>query len=79
MEENYSGLTFQEQKNREKEDYIWRFRILRGQYGNNIAIQNFKEDADLCAMKASYEKTVREMHQQNEEKYKENVKKFFVL
>jgi hypothetical protein len=81
MGDNYSGLTHQEQEikekeNREKQAYIWKFRILQNQYRNNLAIQNFKEDADLCAMKASYEKTVREIHQQNEEKYKENVKNF---
>jgi len=60
----YEGLSPEEREIKEKEEYIWRFRILKKQYGNNasIPIPMFNEHSDLPMMKTSYERTIRELY-----------------
>lgn len=65
-EENdiYAGLTPEERLAREKEEYIWRFRILKKQYGTgaSIPIPEYNEHSDLGLMKLSYERTLKELY-----------------
>ena len=60
----YAGLTPEEREIKEKEEYIWRFRILKKQYGRNatIPIPEWNEHSDLHMMKTSYERTIRELY-----------------
>lgn len=60
----YEGLSPEEREIKEKEEYIWRFRILKKQYGRNSAINipDWNEHSDLHIMKTSYERTIRELY-----------------
>lgn len=60
----YAGLTPEEREIKEKEEYIWRFRILKKQYGKgaSIPIPEWNEHSDLHMMKTSYERTIRELY-----------------
>ncbi len=60
----YAGLTPEERAAKEKEEYIWRFRILKKKWGNNasIPIPDYNEFSDLNMMKTSYERTIRELY-----------------
>lgn len=60
----YAGLTPEERLAREKEEYIWRFRILKKQYGTgaSIPIPEYNEHSDLGLMKLSYERTLKELY-----------------
>jgi hypothetical protein len=60
----YAGLSPEEREIKEKEEYIWRFRILKKQYGRNPAINipEWNEHSDLTLMKTSYERTIRELY-----------------
>jgi len=60
----YAGLSPEEREAKEKEEYIWRFRILKKQYGRSasIPIPEFNEHSDLSMMKNSYERTIRELY-----------------
>jgi hypothetical protein len=56
----YAGLTPEERERMEKEEYLWRFRILRkGNQGYKIP--EFNEHSDLHLMKKAYDSTVREI------------------
>ena len=56
----YAGLTPEERERMEKEEYLWRFRILRkGNQGYKIP--EFNEHSDLHLMKKEYDSTVREI------------------
>jgi len=57
----YSGLTPEEREIKEKEEYIWRFRILKKQHKTRD-IPAYNEHDDLATMKTSYERTIREIH-----------------
>lgn len=63
-EDIYAGLTPEEREVKEKEEYVWRFRILKKQYGKNasIPIPDWNEHSDLQLMKTSYERTIRELY-----------------
>jgi uncharacterized protein DUF5767 len=63
-EDEYAGLTPEEREAKEKEEYIWRFRILKKQYGKHasIPIPEWTEHSDLNMMKKSYERTIRELY-----------------
>lgn len=63
-EDIYAGLTPEEREIKEKEEYIWRFRILKKQYGKHatIEIPSWNEHSDLHMMKTSYERTIRELY-----------------
>lgn len=61
----YYGLTPEEREEKEREEYIWRFRILRKQYGKgnaNIKISDYNEHSDLEDMKRTYDRTIRELY-----------------
>lgn len=60
----YAGLTPEEREVKEKEEYVWRFRILAKQYGRDasIPIPEWNEHSDLTMMKTSYERTLRELY-----------------
>lgn len=60
----YAGLSPEEREIKEKEEYIWRFRILKKQYGRNtsIPIPEWNEHSDLAVMKSSYERTIKELY-----------------
>ena len=60
-EDPYAGLSAEEREAREKEEYIWRFRILKKQYPKRN-IQEYNEHDDLHMMKTSYERTVKELY-----------------
>ena len=63
-EDPYAGLSPEEREIKEKEEYIWRFRILKKQYGNkaSIPIPDWNEHSDLTLMKTSYERTIKELY-----------------
>ena len=60
----YAGLSPEERAEKEKEEYIWRFRILKKKYGKNasIPIPEWNEFSDLGMMKQSYERTIKELY-----------------
>lgn len=59
----YAGLTPEEREEKEKEEYIWRFRILKKKYKNaEEQIPSFNEFSDLQTMKRTYDRTVRELY-----------------
>ena len=60
----YSGLSPEEREVKEKEEYIWRFNILRKQHKSK-GIPTFNEHDDLNMMKTTYERTIREIHLEN--------------
>ena len=60
----YAGLSPEEREIKEREEYIWRFRILKKQYKSRD-IPSFNEHDDLPLMKTTYERTVREIHLEN--------------
>nr|QBK86223.1 MAG: uncharacterized protein LCMAC102_00170 [Marseillevirus LCMAC102] len=59
----YAGLSPEEREIKEREEYIWRFRILKKQYKNpSVPIPDFNEHSDLPMMKNSYERTIKELY-----------------
>ncbi len=56
-------LTPEELEEREKQEYIWKFRILKKQYAGktDVEIPDYNEFSDITIMKNSYEKTIREL------------------
>ena len=69
----YAGLSPEEREAMEKEEYMWKFRILKKQYHNSatIPIPEYNEHSDLTIMKKSYERTIKEvMLDANVEQYK---------
>lgn len=57
------GLTPEERERREKEEYIWRFRILKKKYPNpKVDIPDYNEHSDLTDMKNAYDRTTRELY-----------------
>ena len=63
----YAGLSPEEREKKEKEEYLWRFRILKKQYGRtgSIPIPEWNEFSDITMMKTSYERTLRELYLDN--------------
>lgn len=57
----YAGLTPEEREMKEKQEYIWRFNILKKQYKDNV-IPAVNEHTDLPMMKSMYDRTVREVY-----------------
>ena len=60
----YAGLSPEERAAKEKEEYLWRFRILKKQYGRSasIPIPEWSEHSELGMMKTSYERTIKELY-----------------
>lgn len=57
----YAGLSPEERIIKEREEYIWRFRILKRQY-KNANIPDYNEHSDLTQMKTSYNRTLKEVY-----------------
>lgn len=56
-------LTPEERERKEKEEYIWRFRILKKKYPNpKVDIPDYNEHSELSDMKAAYDRTTRELY-----------------
>lgn len=62
-EENdeYAGLSPEERESKEKEEYIWRFKILKKKYKSRKDIADYNEHDDLPTMKQTYTRTLREI------------------
>lgn len=60
----YAGLTPEERAIKEREEYLWRFRILKKKYGRNVNVNipEWNDYSDLSMMKTSYERTIRELY-----------------
>ena len=59
----YAGLSPEEREAKEKEEYLWRFRILRKKYKNPATpIPDFNEHSDLTMMKTKYDQTIKELY-----------------
>ncbi len=59
-EDEYAGLTPEEKLAKQKEEYLWRFRILKKKY-KNADIPAFNEHSDFNMMKLTYDRTVKEL------------------
>lgn len=59
-EDIYAGLTPEEREIKEKEEYIWRFHILRKKYPKR-SIPKFNEFDDLSNMKITYERVLKDL------------------
>jgi hypothetical protein len=57
-----AGLTPEEKEAKEKEEYLWRFKILKKGNPKKKDIPEFNEHDDLTAIKLAYERTVKEVH-----------------
>lgn len=65
-EDEYAGLTPEERERREKEEYMWRFRILKKKFKNpSVEIPEFNEHSELNEMKSVYERTTKELYLDN--------------
>jgi len=56
----YAGMSPEEREFAEKEEFIWRFKILKKQYKTRN-IQDYNEHDDLKSMKQTYNRTLREI------------------
>ncbi len=56
----YAGLSPEEREAKEKEEYIWRFRILKKKHKGR-AISEYTEHDDLITMKTDYDRTIKEL------------------
>ncbi len=64
-EDPYAGLTPEEREAKEKEEYIWRFKILKKKFGNantEVEIPSYNEFSDLGTMKLTYDRTIKELY-----------------
>lgn len=59
-EDPYAHLSPEEREAQEKEEFIWRFKIMKKKYRNRD-IPNFNEHDDLEVMKTTYERKLREI------------------
>lgn len=59
-EDPYAGMTPEEREAAEKEEYLWRFRILRRKH-RNANIPQYNEHSDLRMMKLNYDRTVKDL------------------
>nr|QBK85442.1 MAG: uncharacterized protein LCMAC101_00290 [Marseillevirus LCMAC101] len=59
----YAGMTPEEREAMEKEEFIWRFRILKKKYKNpSVEIPDYNEHSDLPTMKRNYDRTIKELY-----------------
>lgn len=57
----YAGMSPEEREAAEKEEFIWRWRILKRKY-KNLDVPEYNEHSDLQTMKTSYNRTVKELY-----------------
>lgn len=75
----YAGLSPEERIAKEREEYIWRFRILKRKYKNSD-IPAFNEHSDLNVMKTTYDRTLKELYLDDAiEDYRTYLKGGFIL
>lgn len=60
----YEGMSPEEIEAHEKQEYVWRFKILKKQYKTRD-IPSFNEHDDLPHMKSTYDQTIKEIHLEN--------------
>ncbi len=59
----YAGMSPEEKESMEKEEFIWRFRILKKKYKTpSIEIPDYNEHSDLPTMKRNYDRTIKELY-----------------
>ena len=58
----YAGMSPEEREEMEKEEYIWRFRILKKKHSKRDDIPEFNEHSDLAMMKKTYNRTIKELY-----------------
>ncbi len=69
-EDEDAGLTPEQREAKEREEYLWRFRILRKQWKDK-EIPSYNAHSDLGMMKEDYDRTVKElMLEDNIESYR---------
>jgi len=63
-EDEDAHLTPEEKEAKDRQEYLWRFKILRKQYKDNkeVEIPKFTEFSDVGVMKVSYNQTVKELY-----------------
>jgi len=67
----YMGMTQEQRERYQKEVYIWKWRLLQRSYPSKKDLPDFNEHSDLHNMKTSYERTVKELHlEDNIESYR---------
>lgn len=57
----YAGLTPEEREEREKEELLWEFKLLKRKY-KNASIPDFNEHSDLQLMRKTRDRTVKEIY-----------------
>jgi hypothetical protein len=66
----YAGLSPEERERQEREEYIWRFKIMKKKYRNRN-IPEFNEHDDLEMMKMTYQRSLKEISlDENVESYR---------
>jgi hypothetical protein len=69
-DDEYAGLTPEEREAKEKEEYVWRFKILKKKY-KTASIPEFNEHDDITIMKNVYNTTLKDLElNDNVESYK---------
>jgi hypothetical protein len=58
----YAHLSPEEREAAEKEEYIWRYKILRRKYKSRSDIPEYNEHSDLPTMKRTYDRLVKDIH-----------------
>lgn len=63
-DDEYAGLTPEEKLAKQKEEMLFRFRILKKRYGKTgtVPIPEWNEHTDLHTMKSSYDRTLKELY-----------------
>ncbi len=59
-EDPYAGLSPEDRERKEREEYTWRFRILKKQY-RNLKIPEFTEYSPVDTIKTQYNQIIREL------------------
>ncbi len=59
-EDEFAHLTPEQRQEMERQEYLWRFRILKKKY-KNIKVPDFSDYSDVKLMKVSYDRTLKEV------------------
>lgn len=58
----YKGMSPEEREEKEKEDYLWKLKLLKKEYANsNFDIEEYNEHTSLETLKSVYNNTAREL------------------
>lgn len=61
-DDEYAGMSPEEREDAERQEYIWRYRILRRKYKKRKDIPEYNEHSDLETMKRQYNLLVKELY-----------------